>query len=254
MAVEITTADGRLTVVCRDHADPSISTELPTLTLQHGSEGVRSIDSSGGSRIQASFDLSDVVAARTTGSALREHVLGTEAVLHLPVQERGALVRLVGGLLLGLYDPRDVAAPPEPGRLHLVLPPGGDLPAVQREVEILRGIWWARDLANTPANIKSPPWLARTVLAEAERNGLTTRELGAAELTELEAGGLLAVASASSHDPRLVILEYRPESAPNAAHLALVGKGITFDSGGLSIKPADSMALMKTDMAGAAAC
>lgn len=123
--------------------------------------------------------------------------------------------------------------------------------SIARIVQRCAAVWFARDLANTPGNIKSPMWLAQEISARARRAGVEPKTLSGEHLRELGAGGLLAVGRASEHDPLLLTLRYRPASP--VAHAVLVGKGITFDSGGLSLKPAASMALMKTDMSGAAA-
>ncbi|MEU8637834.1 leucyl aminopeptidase family protein [Amycolatopsis sp. NPDC048633] len=107
-----------------------------------------------------------------------------------------------------------------------------------------------RDLANTPSNIKSPAWLADT----AARVAGPRVEVAVRDEKWLAAqgfGGVLAVGGGSSRPPRLIEMTYKPSGA--AKHLLLVGKGITFDTGGLSIKPADGMHLMRTDMAGGAA-
>ena len=119
----------------------------------------------------------------------------------------------------------------------------------------------ARDWVNRPAGDLRPPAFAEEVAAAADEVGrqLSRRKSGElavtvhdeAGLAELGCGGILGVGAGSDAPPRLVELSYR---APDpVAHLALVGKGITFDSGGLSIKPAQSMGTMKCDMAGAAA-
>ena len=127
----------------------------------------------------------------------------------------------------------------------------------------------ARDLAHTPSNLKNPQWFAERAVELAAAGGsnglvnpqlLSVRVLEEKELTELGFGGLLAVGAGSVSPPRLVAVEYRPEpsTARNAGssplpHAVLVGKGITFDTGGISIKPREAMMLMKTDMSGAAA-
>jgi leucyl aminopeptidase len=109
----------------------------------------------------------------------------------------------------------------------------------------------ARDLANTPSNIKSPEWLAEQVRDACQAAGMTVTVMGPDELRRKGFGGVLAVGGGSARPPRLVVAERRGRRG--APTVALVGKGITFDSGGLSLKPATSMPLMKTDMAGAAA-
>jgi leucyl aminopeptidase len=104
--------------------------------------------------------------------------------------------------------------------------------------------------------IKSPEWLAAEAVAVAAEYGLSSRVWREAELAAGGFGGILAVGSGSVHPPRLIELSYQPpQDQPARAdrHVVLIGKGITFDSGGLSLKPSDGMKLMKTDMAGGAA-
>jgi leucyl aminopeptidase len=108
----------------------------------------------------------------------------------------------------------------------------------------------ARDLTNMPSGRKTPAWLADEAVAVAASCGLTARVWEADELAGHGFGGLIAVGSGSARPPRLIELDYRP--AQWHEHVVLVGKGITFDSGGLSLKPSDGMKLMKTDMAGGA--
>jgi leucyl aminopeptidase len=107
-----------------------------------------------------------------------------------------------------------------------------------------------RDLVNTPPGDKRPPVLAEKAAAVGEAAGLTVNILDEDALAEGGFGGILGVGQGSSAPPRLVELTYDPEGA--SGHVVLVGKGITFDSGGLSLKPANSMMTMKMDMAGAA--
>jgi leucyl aminopeptidase len=114
----------------------------------------------------------------------------------------------------------------------------------------------ARDLANTPSMIKSPEWLAAEAAAVAAEHGLSSRVWREPELAAGGFGGILAVGSGSVHPPRLIELSYQPPAGQSGRadrHVVLIGKGITFDSGGLSLKPNDGMKLMKTDMAGGAA-
>ncbi|WP_286901782.1 leucyl aminopeptidase family protein [Thermocrispum sp.] len=110
----------------------------------------------------------------------------------------------------------------------------------------------ARDLANSPSNVKDPAWLAGTAERVArDVPGLRVTVRDENWLAEHKFGGILAVGGGSTRPPRLIELAYRPRNA--SAHLLLVGKGITFDTGGLSIKPVDGMHLMRTDMSGGAA-
>ena len=110
-----------------------------------------------------------------------------------------------------------------------------------------------RDLINTPPVFKRPPDLADRVVSLLDGTGVTARVLAGDELEQGGFGGLLGVGRGSSTEPRLVELLYDGTGGGAGAHVVLVGKGITFDSGGLSLKPSDSMATMKSDMSGAAA-
>ena len=112
----------------------------------------------------------------------------------------------------------------------------------------------ARDLANTPSAEKTPAWLAARAKAMAARSGLEVQIWEPADLRAGGFGGILAVGQGSAREPRLIRLGYTPaDASPATPHVVLVGKGITFDSGGLSLKPTDGMVAMKADMAGGAA-
>ena len=110
----------------------------------------------------------------------------------------------------------------------------------------------ARDLANTPPGHLTATRMAEIALAVGAAAGLDVEVFDEAALTELACGGMLGVNAGSTEPPRMIKLSYRPEGA--GAHLALVGKGVMYDSGGISLKPSDQMhASMKMDMSGAAA-
>ncbi len=113
--------------------------------------------------------------------------------------------------------------------------------------------WQARMLASVPSNIKTPAWLAEQVVTAAEAAGLTATVLDEVQLAERGFGGVVGVGQAAAAPPRFVQLEYKPaKGSRKAPHIVLVGKGITFDSGGLSIKTGPGMVTMKRDMTGAA--
>ncbi len=121
------------------------------------------------------------------------------------------------------------------------------------EEETLTGVvTWTRDVANLPPNEATPARLAEIALELGKSHELKVTVLDEKQLEKLGCGGLLAVGSGSSHPPRLIALEY-PGQGANAPTIAVVGKGITFDSGGISIKPAPSMSYMKFDKSGAVA-
>lgn len=111
---------------------------------------------------------------------------------------------------------------------------------------------FARDLVNEPPNVLTPTELANRAVAMAKQSGLEYEVFDKAKIEELQMGGLLGVTQGSTQPPQFVVLRYRGGSSTDKG-MALVGKGITFDSGGISIKPAAGMDEMKGDMGGAAA-
>ncbi len=116
---------------------------------------------------------------------------------------------------------------------------------------ICRGTALARDWVNLPANAKTPRELARLITRAARQAGVSTTLMDAIQLKRLKMGALLAVGAGSSHPPTMLILDHKP--ARSRETLVLVGKGVTFDAGGLNLKPTGSIEMMKIDMAGAAA-
>ncbi|MFB3817600.1 MAG: leucyl aminopeptidase [Candidatus Methylomirabilales bacterium] len=166
---------------------------------------------------------------------------------------------LVEGTLLGLYRfmvyKGNGGEQAEIASLTLLERDAAKLPAMRRAVRrgsvLAEATNAARDLVNEPGNTLTPRELAARARAMARRAGLGCRVLGPAQIARLGMGGLLGVARGSQEPPQLIVLQHRPRA--RGPHLGLVGKGITFDSGGISIKPAENMGAMKGDMAGAAA-
>ena len=117
---------------------------------------------------------------------------------------------------------------------------------------ICRGVTLARDLVNEPGNAKSPEELARRARELAEETGLGCTVLDRRELEREGFGALLGVAQGSVREPRLIVIEYRG-AGEDQQPIALIGKGVVFDAGGISLKPAEKMDEMKMDMAGGAA-
>jgi leucyl aminopeptidase len=123
--------------------------------------------------------------------------------------------------------------------------------AVERGTVLAESANFARDLANAPANVLSPTVLAERAEQMAQETGLECNVLHRADMERLGMGALLGVAQGSVEEPKLVVLRYR--GTEDERPYALVGKGITFDSGGISLKPGSGMEAMKGDMSGAAA-
>ncbi len=123
--------------------------------------------------------------------------------------------------------------------------------ALKQGLAISEGITFAKDLGNTPPNICHPTWLAEQASALAEAQGLSCETLDAEAMQALGMNSLLAVAKGSTEPPKLIVLHYRGGKAKESP-IVLVGKGVTFDTGGISLKPGADMDEMKYDMCGAA--
>lgn len=123
---------------------------------------------------------------------------------------------------------------------------------LERSRVLVKSTWKARDLIQTPANIKNPAWMAAQAKSLAKSPTLSLKIRSGRQLAEF--GGLSAIGNSSAENPpRFVELSYKPRGSKRVPHVVLVGKGITFDTGGVSLKrPYDVMTAMKSDMAGAA--
>ena len=194
---------------------------------------------------------------RAAGAAVRSLAGTGSVVLALPAEDETSLRAVAEGALLGAYSftsyrQTSLAGQKEPvGKVTVVTGAAGAKGVVRRAQVVARAVHLARDLVNTPPSDQHPAELADAARAEAERLGATVEVLDERALKKGGFGGILGVGQGSTHPPRLVHLSYAPKGATTT--VALVGKGITFDTGGISIKPAAGMELMKSDMGGAAA-
>jgi leucyl aminopeptidase len=205
------------------------------------------------------------VLRRAAGSATRQLAGAKTVALALPVPDDAALAAVTEGALLGAYTYsryRSATAaaasgqpPKEPPATIVVATPAarsGAAKAVARRAHVLaRAVHGTRDLVNASPVDLPPATFADAALAAAEGLPVTVKVLDEKKLLKGGYGGLIGVGMGSSRPPRLVRVGYAPAGATR--HVALVGKGITFDSGGISIKPAQGMEAMKSDMSGAAA-
>jgi len=162
----------------------------------------------------------------------------------------------VEGFILGDYQYTDLKSEKDklPARLQeLTVHTSEDLEkAINRWHHIAQGTIKARDLCQMPANVLYPESLAERATAWAEPSGYSVEILDEAACRELGMGALLSVSQGSDRKPAFIIMDYQPEN-PSGKTIALVGKAVCFDSGGLSLKPSNSMAEMKGDMGGGAA-
>jgi leucyl aminopeptidase len=188
---------------------------------------------------------------------------GPRAAFHLPVESRGSVPAeeagqaIAEGLAQGVWQFNEMKRPPEEKKPVLegvdVLAPS-ETDAVTRGhrtgAAIGAGQTLARGIQVLPGNICTPTFVAQTASDIASRHGFGITVLDKAAIIKEKMGALLAVAQGSNEEPRFIALEYKgSERAP----VVLIGKGVTFDTGGISIKPAQNMEEMKYDMSGAAA-
>ena len=193
---------------------------------------------------------------RRAGAAIARRLKSVEsAAVTVARRSTPAQIRaLAEGLLLGGYSFK-VTNSPKPETLAsitLVVDQVTDAisEAVAHGITTATASALARDFANTPSSTKTPAWLARQATALARKSGLKIRVRDDRELRAEGFGGVIAVGMGSVSPPRLIELTYTPDPAIAVdGHVVLVGKGITFDSGGLSLKPNAGMIAMKTDMA-----
>jgi leucyl aminopeptidase len=168
----------------------------------------------------------------------------------LPPSMEDQVRALAEGAVVGGYDHRRWRrGGPPPGVERFVICGAADdlAPAADRAARIARWVNTARELVDAPANIMSPVGLAERAAAVP---GITTESI---DPGEAGLGALAAVGGSSPIEPRLIVLRYEPAGAPDAPRLALVGKAVTFDTGGYFLKPQSDIVRQKADMAGGAA-
>ncbi len=202
-----------------------------------------------------------VRAHRKAGAALARKVRGVDRLASTvtAVSDDASTQAFIEGVILATFGlDAHRSTPTEAAKMPLrTLVLAGE--TVEREavagpaVAMARAAWFARELVHTPSNVKDPAWLADRAYAIARSAQLDVHVRDEKKLAAEGFGGIVAVGMGSSRPPRLIALRYEPaDASADVPHIVLVGKGITFDTGGLSLKPRASMAQMKTDMSGAA--
>jgi leucyl aminopeptidase len=201
------------------------------------------------------YRLAGAACARCAGEGSLAFFVPTEVIEN----PRDAVQALVEGALLASYNYKKL----DSSSSFDVVPVGVSLPSVQTHNEVVEGVVrggvvadavnWAKRLIDTPAGDLSPRELAKQVLKRLESDAHVDVDVWTeTRIKQERLGGLLGVGQGSAQPTRLVYATYDPEPGAGLPHVALVGKGVTFDSGGLSIKTGEGMMAMKTDMTGAA--
>ena len=239
--------------------DGELRGDLGRTVLLHtdgGSTARRVVVAGIGKRAEVDADVVRTAAAavarrlRDVGGTLG-WTLDDSLALSLDEQARA----VVEGAVLGAYSPGRWKTEEKSGkRIGKIVLYGGDNgvgDAARRAAIVSKWVNWARDLANSPPNELTPEGLAKRA-ADLAGPHLQVMALDPDQIDELGMGALSAVGRASANGPRLVVLRYEPPNAKGDAVVGLVGKAITFDAGGISLKPALKMYDMKGDMAGGA--
>src|SRR5688572_818193 len=201
-------------------------------------------------------------ASAAGGLAARQRRVTRVAIVHRAgtsvTPDRAAQV-MAEGVILANFDgaPYKTTEPPRVWLDSVQLRPGGESAAIEQALERGRVLGessnLARELCNEPGNNLTPQVFADRATAVAKEAGLKVEVLDEKRIAELKMGLLLGVARGSVEPPRLMVLRHEPKGVSDGPVLGLIGKGVTFDTGGISIKPAENMDRMKDDMSGGAA-
>jgi leucyl aminopeptidase len=206
------------------------------------------------------FSASDL--RKLAGAAVRTLKSKSLRSLAFSLPENGiapaeAIRTVVEGAFVGNFEPDYYKSDRKDQKIEeLTVVTSGDRKAAEEAMRIGRIVGetqnFTRDLVNEPSNRMTPTMLAERAKKMAAEVGLKCETYSTDKIKELKMGAFWGVAQGSDEPPALIVIRYEPEGAAKDVHLGLVGKGITFDTGGISIKPADGMEKMKYDMAGGA--
>jgi leucyl aminopeptidase len=230
------------------------------INLLHKPAGLKAkrllLISGGGAKKFSSYDLRRIAgAAVRTLKARGLRSLAFIAPTSIPAEE--AVRAIVEGALVGNFDPDYYRSDRKDQKIDsLTILTSGDKAALERVAQEAQVIGesqnFTRDLVNEPSNRMTPTILGERAKKMCQEVGLKCEVYGADKIKEMKMGAFWSVAQGSDEPPALIVMTYEPAGAPEKPVLGLVGKGITFDTGGISIKPADGMEKMKYDMAGGA--
>ncbi|MCC6565859.1 MAG: leucyl aminopeptidase [Chloroflexi bacterium] len=199
-------------------------------------------------------------AAAVAGKCAQDVGAKHVAICGLPDPVEATTTAVAEGLILGLYtfDSMKSKAADQSKIEHAVIVCSGDVIAeaeagLRVGMALARATSLARDLTNLPPNVCTPAYLAEIAVRIAGERGLQVEVLERGQMQAIQMGALLAVAQAAHNPPRFIVLQHNAHRSAELDTLVLVGKGVTFDTGGYSLKTRDGMIGMKGDMSGAAA-
>jgi leucyl aminopeptidase len=259
--IKLATGDPAVQSVSADlFASGEVSGRPFETNLLHKPAGLKAkrllVISGGSAKKFTSYDLRRIAgaAART----LKARGIRSMAFIAPPgIPSEEAVRAIVEGALVGNFDPDYYRSDRKDQKIDaLTIVTTGDKAALEKvanEAQVIGDSQnFTRDLVNEPSNRMTPTILADRAKKMCEEVGLKCEVFGADKIKEMKMGAFWSVAQGSDEPPALIVMKYEPAGAPEKPVLGLVGKGITFDTGGISIKPADGMEKMKYDMAGGA--
>ena len=245
-------------------ASAEVTGKMSEVTLLHKPAGLKAkrllLIGGGKAKTFSTSELRKIAgtAVRTIkGKDLKSFALAAPTAVSFSAED--ALKSIAEGAHVGAFDAdyyKSDRKVQEIDELTVIVPASSDAKALQAAIDIGTIIGEAqnftRDLVNEPGNRMTPTILADRAKKMCEETGLKCEIYGPDKIKELKMGAFWSVAQGSQEEPRLIVMRYEPAGAPEKPVLGLVGKGVTFDSGGISIKPSDGMEKMKYDMAGGA--
>jgi leucyl aminopeptidase len=242
-------------------ASGEVTGKMLETTLLHKPEGLKSkrllLIGGGKAKKFTSAELRKIAGAAVRGLKAKDL---KSFVLAAPAGVDEAAKSIVEGAIVGNFDAdyyRSDRKDQKIDELIIATPKGANQRSWTNGIERGRVIGesqnFTRDLVNEPGNRMTPTIMADRAKAMCEETGLACEIYGPDKIKALKMGAFWSVSQGSDEEPRLIVMRYEPEKAPKKRVLGLVGKGITFDSGGISIKPGEGMEKMKYDMAGGAA-
>ncbi len=259
--LNVATSDAKVNSVAADLlASGEVAGKAFETNLLHKPAGLKAkrllLISGGSAKKFSSYDLRRI--AGTAVRTLKSRGLRSFAFVapsSIPAEE--AVRAIVEGAHVGNFDPDYYRSDRKDQKIDaLTVVASGDKAALEKaanEAQIIgESQNFTRDLVNEPSNLMTPTILGERAKKMSQEVGLKCEVYGADKIKEMKMGAFWSVAQGSDEPPTLIVMTYEPAGAPAKPVLGLVGKGITFDTGGISIKPADGMEKMKYDMAGGA--
>jgi leucyl aminopeptidase len=260
LVLGVSASDDGPVLLADDEAFDSLGSALVAIGFSGAKDAVRRLPAMGSAGSIALVGLgSGPVTADSlryaAGSASRQLTGVSSITIALPVTDESETIAVLEGAAIGAYAFTDfrhstLETTKLPAADIRVVSAFGGTAAVERAAAVATAMNSVRDLVNTPPSDLYPESFATAVVALAEGLPVEVEVLAETELAAGGFGGILGMGQGSTRGPRLVKISYAPSTA--SRHIALVGKGITFDTGGISLKPAASMVGMKYDMTGAA--